>query len=626
MSDWPGALRTLVAAHVEAGRERWRARDRPGTVHDAIDEILTGHAPPVTGAGLVHFRDALRADERWARLVARFAVPITEGEFLALLTACELDPALTRVLGYLDDAAVPAAPTPAVAARLFGWPAGHRPGPASALVRWRLAEPGGGRATSAWEIDGEIVAYLAGDPGWAAFHDSVRRLDVSDLDCLHPDLLAEMATGVAAIGSPCEVQLIGAPGFGRRTLLAQLAGALGRPAVELTGDDPVRAVRTARLSGAIPIAVEPSVPVEDDLVLVARRRPAAESAHRLRLTWTIPAPTASRRHRLWASHTEVSAPRAVREWDLSPGDIRIAAVAAAAGPAAAEDTVRRRLRAGLPVSASALDLPWEWDDLIVPGHVEERLLDLRAQIELSQEVLRDWEFQRLSPGTTGVTALFAGPSGTGKTMSVQVLARSLALDVLRVDLAEVVDKYIGETEKRLEAVFAECERSHLMIFFDEADALFGQRTRVRDAHDRYANIEIDYLLQRLDRFTGVAVLATNRKADLDPAFRRRLRVIVDFAPPGPAERIRLWRRALPARTSAGEPVTGDVDHDWLADRIELTGAEIASVALNAAFDARRHGELIGQAHVLAAARQELAKRGDVLRIAPENRPIPAVAR
>ncbi len=151
-----------------------------------------------------------------------------------------------------------------------------------------------------------------------------------------------------------------------------------------------------------------------------------------------------------------------------------------------------------------LERPYEWDDLIVPDRIADELWRLRNQVVLTGDVLDDWEFRRLFPTSTGTTALFAGPSGTGKTMAAQVLARSLGLDLYRVDLAEVVNKYIGETEKRLAAVFAECERSNVMVLFDEADALFGQRTRVRDAHDRYANIEIDYLLQRLDTFHGVA--------------------------------------------------------------------------------------------------------------------------
>jgi SpoVK/Ycf46/Vps4 family AAA+-type ATPase len=213
-----------------------------------------------------------------------------------------------------------------------------------------------------------------------------------------------------------------------------------------------------------------------------------------------------------------------------------------------------------------------------------------------------------------VTALFAGPSGTGKTMAAQVLARTLDLDLFRVDLATVVSKYIGETEKQLAAVFEEAERSHVLVFFDEADALFGQRTKVRDAHDRFANIEIDFLLQRLDTFRGVGILATNRKSDLDAGFLRRLHTIVDFVAPTRTERLRLWQLALPPHTSTGEPITADLDHEWLASSLELTGAEIKAIALAAAFDARGSDGLITVSFVLEAARREMAKRGAVLRV------------
>jgi SpoVK/Ycf46/Vps4 family AAA+-type ATPase len=194
-----------------------------------------------------------------------------------------------------------------------------------------------------------------------------------------------------------------------------------------------------------------------------------------------------------------------------------------------------------------------------------------------------------------------------------VLARSLGLELYRADLAEVVDKYIGETEKRLAKIFDECEKHKVLLLFDEADALFGQRTRVRDAHDRFANIEIDYLLQRLETFAGTAILATNRKSDLDQAFLRRLAVVIDFLSPAPAERLRLWRLALPERTAAGEPLSDGIDARRLADELELTGAEIKAVALTAAYFARSRNELIGMAHVMEAARIEFAKRGEMLR-------------
>lgn len=216
--------------------------------------------------------------------------------------------------------------------------------------------------------------------------------------------------------------------------------------------------------------------------------------------------------------------------------------------------------------------------------------------------------------------MFAGPSGTGKTMAAQILARELDVDLFRIDLAEVVNKYIGETEKRLAQVFDECERSRVMILFDEADALFGQRTKVRDAHDRFANIEVDYLLQRMETFDGVAILATNRKGDLDNAFLRRLRMIVDFLQPGPAERLALWQLALPDRAADGTVLCRGVDRKDLADALALTGAEIKSVVLAAAFAARARNSVIGQEDVLAAVKREIAKRGDILRepVRPTN--------
>ena len=243
----------------------------------------------------------------------------------------------------------------------------------------------------------------------------------------------------------------------------------------------------------------------------------------------------------------------------------------------------------------------------------DQLKGLECQVRLAGEVLDDWGFRRLTPESRGTTALFAGPSGTGKTMAASVIARSLELDLYRVDLAEVVNKYIGETEKRLAQVFDECERCNVMVLFDEADALFGQRTRVRDAHDRFANIEIDYLLQRMESFDGVAILATNRKGDLDPAFVRRLRVIVDFIAPTAAERRRLWELALPPTTPDGRQVTGELDLDWLSRSLTMTGAEIKSAALGAAFMARAGNEIIDTEHLLAAARRELAKKGTVVR-------------
>jgi SpoVK/Ycf46/Vps4 family AAA+-type ATPase len=209
--------------------------------------------------------------------------------------------------------------------------------------------------------------------------------------------------------------------------------------------------------------------------------------------------------------------------------------------------------------------------------------------------------------------MFAGPSGTGKTMAAQVIARSLRMKLYRVDLAGVINKYIGETEKRLKQVFDACERANVMLFFDEADALFGQRTQVKDAHDRFANIEIDYLLQRMEQFEGIAILATNRKGDLDKAFLRRVRFIVDFMQPGPAERLELWHRVLPPKAANGEELLQEIDWDFLAAKLNMTGADITAAALDAAFLAYSKGMRIGMEHVLHAARRIMNKQGVLLR-------------
>jgi SpoVK/Ycf46/Vps4 family AAA+-type ATPase len=245
--------------------------------------------------------------------------------------------------------------------------------------------------------------------------------------------------------------------------------------------------------------------------------------------------------------------------------------------------------------------------------VREHLRELEEQVRLRPAVYEEWGFERLCPMGRGITALFAGNSGTGKTMAAQVLARSLELKLLRVDLAGVVNKYIGETEKRLKEVFDACERSSVLLFFDEADALFGQRTQVKDAHDRFANIEIDYLLQRMEQFEGVAILATNRKGDLDKAFLRRIRFIVDFLPPGPAERMALWRRALDSRPAGCEEILGGIDWDFLAHKLTMTGADITMAALNAAFLARSQGSRITMDHILHTSRREMTKHGVVVR-------------
>ena len=214
-----------------------------------------------------------------------------------------------------------------------------------------------------------------------------------------------------------------------------------------------------------------------------------------------------------------------------------------------------------------------------------------------------WGFAAASRRGLGIAALFEGASGTGKTMAGEVIAGALGLDLYRVDLSQVVSKYIGETEKNLRRIFDAAEGGGAVLLFDEADAIFGRRSEVRDSHDRYANIEVSYLLQRMDTHRGVAVLTTNFKDAIDTAFIRRLRFVVQFPFPDEAMRTEIWRRIFPRQTP-----TEDLHFERLA-RLELTGGSIRNVALQAAFRAADDDRAVTMADLAAAARRELSKLG-----------------
>jgi hypothetical protein len=262
---------------------------------------------------------------------------------------------------------------------------------------------------------------------------------------------------------------------------------------------------------------------------------------------------------------------------------------------------RTALRPELDALAQRLESKASWDDLVLPEAQRDLLLQIAAQVPARHQVYETLGYGAKMNRGFGVTALFAGESGTGKTLSAEVIANALALSLYRIDLSAVVSKYIGETEKNLRKVFDAADDGGAILFFDKADALFGKRSEVRDSHDRYANIETNYLLQRMEGFRGLAILATNMKSSLDVAFTRRLRFIVNFPHPGSAERMRMWERAFPAQ-ALGE----SLDIARLA-KLNLTGAAIANAALNAAFLAVRDGSKVTLAHVLFAVRQEFIK-------------------
>ena len=243
------------------------------------------------------------------------------------------------------------------------------------------------------------------------------------------------------------------------------------------------------------------------------------------------------------------------------------------------------------------------DDLVLAGETDAKLRELVAHVALQHVVLDEWGFRRRLPRGQGVAALLMGPSGTGKTTAAEALARELRQDLYRIDLSAVVSKYIGETEKNLASAFDEAERGSAVLFFDEADALFGKRTEIRDAHDRYANLEVNYLLQRVETFTGLVVLTSNRPSSIDEGFLRRLRFVIRFEAPDAGLRKRLWKRSFPAEARVAE-----LDWDALA-AAELAGGSIQSAALAAAYLAASDGGVITEEHVAHALRREHQKLG-----------------
>jgi hypothetical protein len=255
--------------------------------------------------------------------------------------------------------------------------------------------------------------------------------------------------------------------------------------------------------------------------------------------------------------------------------------------------------------ARRIEPRYGWTDIVLPADQMAQLHEICCQAEYRHVVYGEWGFDRKLSLGKGLNVLFSGPPGTGKTMAAEVISRALHLDLYRIDLSQVISKYIGETEKNLDRIFAAAENSNAILFFDEADALFGKRSEVRDSHDRYANIEISYLLQKMEEYQGTSILATNLRQNLDEAFVRRLQAIVEFPFPDEEYRRRIWESVFPGEV----PLGADVKFDQLAHEVRLAGGNIKNMALAAAFFAAADGGTIHMSHLLQAARREHQKLG-----------------
>ena len=334
------------------------------------------------------------------------------------------------------------------------------------------------------------------------------------------------------------------------------------------------------------------------------------------------APSYAERRALWQHFLQQQASQ-VSDFDLSTlagqfrltaGQIRDAVASARDSAAQSGDEMhsssllaaaRAHSNPRLATMARKITPRYTWSDIVLPDDQLTLLREIVATVRARSLVLEEWGVGRKLASSPGVTMLFSGPPGTGKTMAAEVIAAELSLDLYKIDLSTIVSKYIGETEKNLERIFSEAQSSNAILFFDEADAIFGKRSEVKDAHDRYANIEISYLLQRMEAYDGVTILATNLRANLDEAFTRRLQFAVDFPFPDEGYRLLIWQTLLPP----GVPHEPDLDFELLARRFKLAGGNIRNILVSAAFLAASDGGRLGMKHLLHGTRRELQKMG-----------------
>ncbi len=584
-----------------------------------------------------------RGESLRLRSLARVAgLSQTDLDVLLIAVLPDLDPRFERLYGYLNDDVSRRRATVGLTCEVLGvspLQAGFRAGfgtDAPLLAAGLLAVEDADRPflTRGLRVPDRVAAYLLGDDR----PDPRVTAVMSDVQG-YPHPLASLLAGALTSGEQLIHLREGDQVTGLPVAVAALAQAgravlaldLRRLSASAAAEDLVAVVvREARLLGAGIVAGPVDVLVPEQVavlsgvasapvpvILVGRQTWDPSWSSVTPLVVSAPVLAVDEQAALWADQlgaTQLAVTEFAGHLTLGPDQIPKAVAAArhsarmAGRPLSAEDLrvgVRSQNAAGLERLARRIEPGVGWDDLVLTPTVERGLRALAARARHRHTVLTTWGMRRGGGRGRGITALFGGDSGTGKTMSAEVIAADLGLDLYTVNLATVVDKYVGETEKNLERIFAEASGINAVLFFDEADAIFGKRGEVRDAHDRYANIESAYLLQRLETFDGLAVMATNLRTNIDEAFTRRLDAIIDFPAPTAELRRRLWEVTLRPPL----PVADDVDLDFLAESFDLAGGNIRSASTTAAYLAAAKGTPVGMAEVVMAVEQEYRKLG-----------------
>jgi hypothetical protein len=614
----------------------------PPASSSSLDDRLEEAADAVTAA-----EAAMAAPPALVCLAERLGLSRFERELLLLCAAMELDTRFGAQCGRIQGPDH-VYPTFALAFAVFDDPSWDALSPERPLRYWRLLEitqPGAHPlTTSPLRADERIVNYVKGlnyvDDRLAPL---LAPLEADDGEVALPHsqqvlvdrILARLGTASAAVHAPV-VNLLGGDSPSKQAVARRVAAAIGRRLVRLPVGllpDPIGELETLsrlwqRESAMMPVALyldaqEVAAGEERQAPPITRFLARSNGLFFLGSTEAWPGlarpplrvdvakPTPAEQQAAWVGelgpeHLETASALA-GHFDLNLASIQQTAELAAEDGDGLPDRLWEACllttRPRLDVLATRLEPAAAWDDLVLKRDERDLLRRIAAQVRRRPTVYDEWGFRDRMDRGLGVTALFAGDSGTGKTMAAGVIANDLRLDLYHIDLSGVVSKYVGETEKNLRRLFDAAEVGGAILFFDEADALFGKRSEVKDSHDRYANIEINYLLQRMEAYRGLAILATNMKSALDQAFMRRLRFVVDFPFPGVEERRAIWERVFPE----GAPVE-DVDLDRLSS-IVLTGGSIQNVALAAAFLAAQEETPVTMGHLLTAARTEFKKLG-----------------
>lgn len=644
-------VRDALAHHIEVNAE-----DPPADLEEDRSELEKS---------LREARSLLPSPSALDQLESLFGLTPFERDILLLCAGMEMDATFPALCAEAQGDPQRPFPTFGLAMAALPYPHWQAMIPSGALRRWQLIEMGSGRALtlSPLRIDERVLHFLVGvshlDERLVTLIKPV--LTAGELVDSHR-IQAErlVATWTRASGSPGLLPLLQLCGFDRGdkqsiALKASQALNLGlyrlaAHALPTTATDLHNLVclwdREAKLSRAVLYLDCDQVDLSDTnrmaavsyviteitspLIIGSKERWRSQSDlafHRALLSFDVNSPTVNEQRQIWwyglgsmANPLAESIESLVGHFSISAAKIRSVCEETLTFWALKQeqmetdpehglphlqqvlwDNCRQQARQSLDDLAQRIEGASDWEDLVLPDQQKQVLRDIAAHVKQRAKVYETWGFAGKTARGTGISALFAGASGTGKTMAAEVIAKELHLDLFRIDLSTVVSKYIGETEKNLSRLFAAAEAGGSILLFDEADSLFGKRSDVKDSHDRYANMEVSYLLQRMEAYRGLSILTTNLKDSIDTAFMRRIRFVIRFPFPDVVQRAEIWRRVFPTKAP-----TEKLRFDRLA-QLQVAGGNIRNIALNAAFLAADANEPVKMEHVLQAARNEYTK-------------------